>query len=168
MSETPKNDAPSTKAIPPAKPVGGAPKKPAKKVAKSWPSVNALLTTASITATLGGWAFFTVQEQAASTVEVAAVEAPPALVESAPPTATPVYTLTVDLPPIPTIVPRPAFDVAAAPTTSNQPALVPQPQAPQAPAAAPPIRSVTAPPPAVSAPPPAAAPAPAATTRSSR
>ncbi len=150
-----------TKATAPTKTGAKPPKKPAKKVAKSWPSVNALLTTLSITATLGGWAYFTVQDQSATFVETAAVELPPALIETSLPAETSIYTLTLDLPPIPTVVPPPAL-VAPAPNNASAPSAAP----PQAPIA-PPVRSVTAPPPAVSAPP-AAAPAPAATTRSSR
>lgn len=157
---------------------GGAPRKPAKKVVKSWPSVNALITALSLTATLGGWAHFTVEEMRRAEAEAAAwaatqaVVAPaaPAGAEVAPP-APPTYTLDIALPPIPTVVPAQTFNInpSAPVDTAAVAAPAPAVAAPVA-APAPVLRSVSAPPPpVVSAPAPApAAPAPAASTSSSR
>lgn len=157
---------------------GGVPKKPAKKVVKSWPSVNALITALSLTATLGGWAHFTVQEmhraesEAAAWAATQAVVAPaaPASAEIAPP-APPTYTLDIALPPIPTVVPAQTFNINPSAPVDTAAVVAPAP-ASAAPVAAPApvLRSVSAPPPpVVSAPAPApAAPAPAASTSSSR
>ncbi len=161
------------KAASPAKGAGSAPKKPAKKVVKSWPSVNALITALSLTATLGGWAHFTVEEMRRAEAEAAAwaasqaIAAPaaPAIADIAPPT----YTLDIALPPIPTVVPVQTFHINPSASVDTAAVAAPAP-APASPAAAPVLRSVSAPPPpVVSAPAPApAAPAPAASTGSSR
>jgi hypothetical protein len=170
-------DKPATpKPVPPkaeAKAGGaGAPKKPVKKVAKSWPYVNALLTTLSLTATLGGWAHFTLAEARLNEQTAVSEVASQAVVAAAPPTLippTPTYTL--NLPPIPTVVPPQTFTINTANTATVDTAAgaAPAAVAPAAPIptavtpAAPVLRSVTAPPPVVSAPAPAqVAPAPAA------
>lgn len=129
----------------PAPAAKASPKKPAKKAVKSWPAANALITIASLTATLGGWAHFTVQEVRLAEAEAAQWAArQPAIVESV------ADTTVLNLPPIPTVVPPP--DNADLPATQ---AAVTVPTAPA-------LRSVSAPPPAVRAP------APVASTRSSR
>ncbi len=132
-----------------AGPVKAAPKKPAKKVAKSWPAVNSLLTVLSLTATLGGWAHFTVQEIRLAQAEAAQRTANHAVVLPAPDTAS------SGLPPIPTVVPLNSFNTGSIVTDiTSPPAVTP---------VAPVLRSVTAPPP-----PAVSAPAPVTTTRSSR
>lgn len=158
---------------------GGVPKKPAKKVVKSWPSVNALITALSLTATLGGWAHFTVQEMRRAEAEAAAWAASQAVVAPAAPAsaeialpAPPTYTLDIALPPIPTVVPAQTFNINPSAPVDTAAVVAPAsaPVAPAAVAPAPVLRSVSAPPPpVVSAPAPApAAPAPAASTSSSR
>lgn len=159
---------------PPAK-GGSAPKKPVKKVVKSWPSVNALITALSLTATLGGWAHFTVEEMRRAEAEAAAWAASQAVVAPAAPAsaeiAPPTYTLDIALPPIPTVVPAQTFNINPSAPVDTAAVVAPAP-ASAAPVAvpAPVLRSVSAPPPpVVSAPAPApAAPAPAASTGSSR
>lgn len=157
---------------------GAPPKKPAKKVVKSWPSVNALITALSLTATLGGWAHFTVAEMRRAEAEAAAFAASQAVVAPAAPiaeVAPPVVlttTLDIALPPIPTVVPAQTFNInsggGSAPVDTAA-VVAPAPVAPAVAPAAPVLRSVAPPPPpVVSAPAPAPAPAPAASTSSSR
>lgn len=158
---------------------GAAPKKPAKKVVKSWPSVNALITAFSLTATLGGWAHFTVEEMRRAEAEAAAWAASQAIVAPAAPAAAEIAppvvlttTLDLGLPPIPTVVPAQTFNLNPSVPVDSAAVAAPAPAqvAPAAAPAAPVLRSVSAPPPPViSAPAPApAAPAPAASTSSSR
>jgi hypothetical protein len=172
--------ATEAKAVPPAKGggAGAVPKKPAKKVVKSWPSVNALITALSLTATLGGWAHFTVQEMRRAEAEAAAWAASQAVVSPAAPASAEIApsvvltsTLDIALPPIPTVVPAQTFNInSSVPVDTAAVAPAPASAAPVAAPAAPVLRSVSAPPPpVVSAPAPApAAPAPAASTSSSR
>ena len=124
--------------------------RPTKRLAAGAPGMKALITAASLAATLGGWATLAT-EQAPATADVEAPSADVSVVER------PAAEITLNLPPLPTIAappPPPPRIVVERPLVATGRPIAPATGRPPAPAAAQPV-------PVAAPPAPAAQPAPA-------
>ncbi len=123
-----------------------SPTKPARRPATGLPGVKVLITAASLAATVGGWAILSTNNAGASS-QTSAVPVQPTA-----------QTFTINLEPLPTLVPTPASSSRLV-AVSNRPAPPPPAVAPSLPT----LRSVTGPTGGGGG-----GPAPAGTSRSSR